>query len=205
MTTPEATKARLIEAAGREFAAKGFEAARIRAICQRAGANLAAVNYHFGDKEGLYRVVLTEAYRRRSTVVLPDLGDAPAAEKLRRFIRFFFEQVVAGDDEGGWQTPLIMREILNPTPALDSVLGEWIRPRLTMLKSILREIRPNVDDRRLSVLCLSVVGQCFIYRMTRKVVGRLIDLETTETDYLADHVATFTLAALGLGPPAGLE
>ena len=83
MSNPDATKDRLIEAAGREFAEKGFEAARIRTICDRAGANLAAVNYHFGDKEQLYRVVLLEAYRRRSTTVTPELGDLPAAEKLR--------------------------------------------------------------------------------------------------------------------------
>ena len=57
------TKARLLEAAGEEFAEKGFELARVRAICERAGANLAAINYHFGDKEQLYVEVLREAHR----------------------------------------------------------------------------------------------------------------------------------------------
>ena len=57
------TKARLLEAAGEEFAEKGFELARVRAICERAGANLAAVNYHFGDKEQLYVEALLEAHR----------------------------------------------------------------------------------------------------------------------------------------------
>ncbi|OJW23540.1 MAG: hypothetical protein BGO49_02820 [Planctomycetales bacterium 71-10] len=208
MSNPDATKDRLIEAAGREFAEKGFEAARIRTICERAGANLAAVNYHFGDKEQLYRVVLLEAYRRRSTTVTPELGDLPPAEKLRGFIRFFFEQVVVGEDEGGWQTPLIMRELFHPTAALDEVVGRWIRPRFELLRSIMREIRPGADERRLTVLCFSVVGQCLMYRMTRQVSGRLIgpeNLASLDAEYLVDHVATFTLAALGLGPAAGLD
>lgn len=208
MSTLDTTKARLIEAAGREFAEKGFDQARIRTICDRAAANLAAVNYHFGDKEQLYRAVLLEAYRRRSTVVTPRLGEISPAEKLRMFIGFFFDQVVAGEEEDTWQTQVIMRELFHPTTALDHVIREWIQPRFDMLRSIMREIRPGADDDRLNALCFSVVGQCLMYRMTREVTGRLIgpdNLRRLGTEYLADHVAAFTLAALGLGPPVAIE
>ena len=57
------TKTRLLEAAGEEFADKGFEGATVRVICDRAGVNLAAVNYHFGDKEHLYVQALLHAHR----------------------------------------------------------------------------------------------------------------------------------------------
>ena len=53
-----ATKQKLLRAASRVFVDQGFRNARIRDICQLAGANLAAVNYHFGNKKGLYREVL---------------------------------------------------------------------------------------------------------------------------------------------------
>lgn len=208
MSMSDTTKARLLEAAGREFAAKGFDQARIRAICDRAAANLAAVNYHFGDKEQLYRAVLLEAYRRRSTVVTPQLAETAPAERLRAFIRFFFDQVVAGEEEDTWQSQVIMRELFQPTTALDHVVREWIQPRFDLLKSIMREIRPGADEDRLNALCFSVVGQCLMYRMTREVTGRLIgpdNLRRLGTGYLADHVAAFTLAALGLGPPVAPE
>ena len=56
----DTTKVKLLEAAGEEFADKGFERATIRGICERAGANIAAVNYHFGDKEQLYARAVIE-------------------------------------------------------------------------------------------------------------------------------------------------
>lgn len=55
--TPTDTKSDLLEAAERLFAEHGIARSSLRAITQEAGANLAAVNYHFGSKEGLVRAV----------------------------------------------------------------------------------------------------------------------------------------------------
>ena len=56
----EETKARLIECAGRLIADQGFDRTTSKDICRLAGTNLAAVNYHFGSREGLYKAVLLE-------------------------------------------------------------------------------------------------------------------------------------------------
>ena len=58
------TRQRLLQAAAEVFAARGFRQATVREICRRAQANLAAVNYHFRDKEGLYADVLEDAHRQ---------------------------------------------------------------------------------------------------------------------------------------------
>ena len=55
------TRQRVLEAAAHLFALRGFKKVTIRAICAAAHANVAAVNYHFGDKLGLYREVLEMA------------------------------------------------------------------------------------------------------------------------------------------------
>src|SRR5215472_2401527 len=90
----DATKTRLLEAAGEEFAEKGFEAARVRSICRRAGANLAAVNYHFGDKEQLYVAAVLEAHRCGMELLHESLfRGVPPAEQLRRFIHHFLSNV----------------------------------------------------------------------------------------------------------------
>ncbi|WP_298036150.1 TetR/AcrR family transcriptional regulator [uncultured Desulfuromonas sp.] len=51
------TKERILDAAERLFAREGFHTTSLRAITSRAGANLAAVNYHFGSKEALLEAV----------------------------------------------------------------------------------------------------------------------------------------------------
>ncbi|NUR86043.1 MAG: TetR/AcrR family transcriptional regulator [Nonomuraea sp.] len=56
---PERTKARILQAALEEFAAKGFAGARVSEIAARAGSNKQLISYYFGGKEGLYRALST--------------------------------------------------------------------------------------------------------------------------------------------------
>ncbi len=130
MEAQDPTKVRLIEAAGEEFAGKGYDAARIRTICERAGANVAAVNYHFGDKEQLYVETVLDAHRcgyrcRRTTEAA--MPPAPA-EQLRCFIHHFLSRVLAINHPEDWRHRLMLREMLHPTSASDVLIREAIRP-----------------------------------------------------------------------------
>jgi AcrR family transcriptional regulator len=207
MVAQEETKQRLLDAAGEEFADKGFELARVRAICDRAGANLAAVNYHFGDKEQLYVDVLREAHRCGIDVdalrIEPGLS---ADQRLRLFIHHFLGRVLAMNRPEDWQHRLMLREMLTPTRFSEVLVREVIRPRFELVKALMREICPEADDRRLNALVFSVIGQCLHYKMARRVSERLIgedNLHSLDIDYLSDHITSFCLAALGIGPPLG--
>src|SRR5215813_7204341 len=127
------TRLRLLEAAGEVFAEHGFRDATIREICDRAKANIAAVHYHFGDKEELYAAVFN--YARSCAVAGFDKvpSTAPAEERLHAFVhavltRFF--------DEGrpAWLGKLVAQEMINPTKALDSLVNEQIRPNSERLR-----------------------------------------------------------------------
>ena len=80
------TRTRVLDAAARLFAASGFKKVTVRQICREAGANIAAVNYHFGDKLGLYREVLGRAIEtmQGTTDAAKQAGEGGDAEQKLR-------------------------------------------------------------------------------------------------------------------------
>ena len=205
MEALDPTKVRLIEAAGEEFASKGYDSARIRTICERAGANIAAVNYHFGDKEQLYVETVLHAHRCGFDTPVGEAAMPPApTERLRSFIHDFLCRVLAIHHPEDWRHRLMLREMLHPTLASDVLIREAIRPKFERLQGILREFCPDADERKLNALAFSVIGQCMHYRMGRPIAERLIgrdSFESLDLDFLTDHITSFCLAALGCTPP----
>lgn len=204
MDAQDPTKERLLQAAGAEFADKGFACARIRSICDRAQANVAAVHYHFGDKEQLYVEAVLQAHRCGIGCQEEPMDDqADPTEQLRGFIRHFLSRVLALHDLDGWEHRLLTREMLNPTSASDILIQEGIRPRFEQLLGILRRFCPEAEERKLHALAFGVIGQCLHYKMARTFCERLIGPEgmaALDLDFLTDHITTFCLAALGRLP-----
>jgi AcrR family transcriptional regulator len=201
MVGPEdPTRMRLLEAAGEEFAANGFESARIRSICQRAGANVAAVNYHFGDKSELYVQAVLHAHRCGGDTEDEDGATQRSPEdQLRCFIYHFLTRILAVHAPDDWRQQLMLREMLNPTKAFEVLLAEMIRPRFNKLQGILSQLCPGVDARKLNAVSFSVMGQCFHYRVAGAFIEGLIGSEARaalDRDYLTDHITSFCLAAL---------
>lgn len=200
------TRERILESAGQLFAEQGFAATTVRTICQKAGVNLAAVNYHFRDKRRLYTEAVKRAhFTRLSKVPLPKwTPQTTAVQKLRDFIHVMIVRLV--EDTGPiWQMQLVIREMSEPTEACDELVQEFIGPQFGALQAILREILPpdTPPDRR-HMIAFSIVGQCLHYRIARPVVARLVgdaEFHTYTAEKLADHIAGFTLSALGLAPP----
>jgi AcrR family transcriptional regulator len=90
------TRERLLDAAERLLAAKGFEATSLRDVTSRAKANVASVNYHFGSKEELVRAVferrLGKVNRRRIELLNGSARGRPAPERiLHAFVAPTFE------------------------------------------------------------------------------------------------------------------
>src|SRR5215218_1900770 len=140
-TNPE-TRERLLNAAGEVFAEHGFKNATVRDICARAGANIAAVNYYFRDKEGLYTTCLAQWAQTALQKYPPLLGlapDAPAEERLSAFIWSFLLRLL-DNSRYAWHSKLMSREMFEPTGALDKMVEEMVRPLSMMLGGILREL-----------------------------------------------------------------
>ncbi len=197
-----ATREQLLAKATEVFAEFGFRNATIRDICQRAEANVAAVNYHFGGKEELYAEVLRRNFRGALRRFPADGGirpDAPPAQRLRGFIRSFVQRIfVTGPDSCHGR--MLAREMVDPTPALDSLVATEIRSLAASLESIVRDLLgPKVDDWEVRVCLASVVSQIVFYQHCRPVISRLfpdLAFDATNLEALVDHITTFSLAGI---------
>ena len=203
----EEPRERILSAAGREFAERGYEAATVRDICAAAGVNVAAVNYYFGDKRRLYIESVKHAHEQRvRQLPLPEWGDhVPPERRLHDFVSNLLQRML-GVGQPPWQVRLMMREVLQPTEACRELVEDYMRPHFAVLVSILGDLAVcRLADPELRRLAMSVVGQCFVYRAAGEVVAMLVprdELASLHTPAgLADHVTRFTLAALGLAPP----
>ncbi len=203
---PDDTRTRLLEAAGEVFAERGFQAATVREICGRAEANLAAVNYYFGDKQRLYLDVVAYAHRGLSAQPVPHFPPGtPPAEKLRRFVEQTLVNLEQDKQCPEWGRRLMMREMAEPTEACAAVVDAFVRPKAEALRQILGELLPpetSLAQRHL--IAFSIVGQCLFHRLHRPVAAILVgeDLyRSFDVARVADHITRFSLAALGLGPP----
>jgi len=201
-STDPATRQRLLDAAGEVFAEQGFRAATVRAICARARANVAAIHYHFGDKEQLYREVLEHALQTALQRYPPDLGVQPGAsaeERLRAFVRSFLLRVL-DESVPSYLFRMMTREMIEPTSALDGLVERVQRPLFERLRTIVAELLgPDASAREVVLCCQSVVGQCIFYRHCQPVIARMrhfADGAEPSIDDLADHIARVSLAGI---------
>ena len=207
----EEPRERILLAAGREFAERGYESATVRDICAAAGVNVAAVNYYFGDKRRLYIESVKHAHEQRvRQLPLPEWhADVPPARRLHDFVSNLLERML-GLGQPPWQVRLMMREVLQPTEACRELVEDYMRPHFAVLVSILGDLAGGrLSEPEVRRLAMSVVGQCFVYRAAGGVVAMLVpadELETLHTPAaLADHVTRQTLAALGAAAPLGSD
>jgi AcrR family transcriptional regulator len=197
----ETSKDRILEAAGQIFAERGFDGATTRDICQRAGANVAAVNYYFRDKQRLYVEAVCQAHRwRMEQFPLPQWSDdTPAETKLADFITTFVRRVRSGP-EGTWHSKLMMREMANPTAACEELAQSSIRPQFEILLAILRELLPaDATAEELRLTAFSIVGQCLFYHFADPVIRNLLnadDYASLDVQRLAKHISEFSLASI---------
>lgn len=195
------TRQRLLNAAGQTFAEKGFEATTVREICRLADANIAAVNYHFGEKEQLYIEAVKQAHCHSGEMPQFDWNEStPPERKLEDFLRDMMTMMV-DDESPSWHIELMMREMAKPTAACAELVRSFIGPMFDLLNQIIAEILPAGTREGVRHLhAFSIVGQCLLYRYHRPVGRLLINEEEFRllwnVDKLTRHITDFSLAAL---------
>ncbi len=216
----EASRARLLEAAGKLFASRGFAATSTRALAKAAGVNLSAIAYHFGDKDGLYRAVLAHIVgetdstimragrRLREQVAAAGDDRAALACAAAAFFRDLIE-VILGDERLRWQMALVMREFYEPSRHFQTVLDARIHPLHDAVAALVsRATGQPAESVATRLLAAAVIGQCMALGAARVVICARVgwDRYTPErVRFVADTLVPRLLAMLGLPSERGAE
>ena len=193
------TRKRLLNAACEVFADKGYRNAKVAEICRRAGANVAAVNYYFGDKAALYAEAWHYAFNEYAMPEFSESMYASPEDQLRNhihsLIRNFMEKGLQG-----YFTRLYLMELANPTGLIQKSWHDMIEPRRQKLIGIIKKILDVESTDETVLFCeLGIISQCrALLTINRCDLEYLLGqpLSPNLIKRLADHITRFSLAGI---------
>jgi AcrR family transcriptional regulator len=196
------TKDRLIRSASIVFAEKGYRDATVAEICEAAEANIAAVNYHFSDKESLYDEVWRHAFALASEAYPLD-GELPEAASLEDYLYSYASAIlhrIFSEGETGLFAKLLHQEMSSPTLALDRIADEVLFPQSRFLGQVVHAALGQEVPEECIRLCMhSIIGQCAFYNFSRALRERVFGsqrMSDRKIDAIARHIAHFSLGGL---------
>jgi AcrR family transcriptional regulator len=206
MTRPsEITRERILSAAERLFAERGYQDTSIRAIVAKARVNQAAINYHFAGKDGLYREVLRTSLRALTEHQLARAQEAQAMSRekaLSEFVRHQLRPLLTRDDLSR-HLRIFNWETVRPTAVFRRLLSEEALPFMGVAIDLVRRFTPEADQRTLTVAAIWLIGQCSVFvRNREQLAGPPMSLSFDEAavERLAGLVSRWAIA--GLTQPA---
>ncbi len=203
MTRPsDITRERIMKAAERLFAERGYDATSIRAIVAKARVNQAAINYHFDGKDGLYREVLRTAFRALTEQQLEHADEMKAMSREAALAEFIRRQLrpLLGRDEYSRHMRILNWETVRPTAVFRKLLSEEAAPFMGLAVELVRRFQPEADQRTLVAAAVWLVGQCSVFLRNREQLadpplGLALDEDAVE--WLAQLVSRWATGGLG--------
>jgi AcrR family transcriptional regulator len=203
----KATREKIIKAASRAFARNGYDGASIRTIVAAADVNQAAINYHFGSKDGLYRAVLQAALLALMNDEGAGRGDGALSREaaLRRFLRQQLRPMISGDELSAY-VRIFSWETLKPSPVFRKFMAREAVPFFATATELVRRFLPDgASDEQAVVGALWLFGQCSIFVRNAQQLSRppfRLTLDERFVDWLADTMAAWAAGGLGRLPAA---
>jgi AcrR family transcriptional regulator len=196
------TRERLLDAAERLFAEKGFAATSVRDITAAAASNVAAINYHFGGKHNLYH----EVFRRRMAAMrdqrIASIRQAQGGtESLEGVLYAFataFLQPLVDRGSGRLLIELITREMLDPQLPRELFLAEVVGPVQEALAEAIMKVTPGLEPGPARLCVVSIVGQLLqvAHRLRRGELAHAWGAELPPLPEMVGQVVRFSAAGV---------
>jgi len=203
MTRPsDITRERILKAAERLFAERGYDATSIRAIVAKARVNQAAINYHFDGKDGLYREVLRAAFRGLTEQQLDHADEMKAMSREAALAEFIRRQLrpLLGRDEFSRHMRILNWETVRPTAVFRKLVSEEAAPFMGLAVQLVRRFQPEADQRTLVAAAVWLLGQCSVFLRNREQLAEPpmgLVLDEAAVEWLAQMVTHWATGGLG--------
>ena len=195
---PRGTRLQLIIAAGEIFADHGFEGASIRAIAEKAGANIAAINYHFGSKKNLYKEAILYSHQIAGKISdflsLEDEGifrtRKATKEALRKIIRRDFNMFFSPEFPA-WTGRLILRGLFDSHPIFMEIIRDVFIPDYRILKEFALKANPRLKEQQAHHWTLSFFGKISLYVFFAEPILMVLDkkkYDPRDIDAAVDYI-----------------
>lgn len=200
------TKERILNEAEALFAQRGYYAVSVREITTAAECNLAAINYHFGNKENLYLEVFRARWVPRAgrvrAYVRESLGaqDSVSPKAVAQAMAEAFLMGPLSDEERQRQHQLMFRELGQPTEAFELVAEQVLLPFFKGLAETLRSFMPEgLDEERLLLNVLSMFAVVLYFSLAQVAVTRITgrEYDSEFKALLVEHIVDFCRKGLG--------
>ncbi|SDH03985.1 transcriptional regulator, TetR family [Vibrio xiamenensis] len=194
----EQTRQRILAAAGELFAQTGFAETTNKAIAAKAKVDLASINYHFGNRSGLYQRALATAHRQIINIddlhALQNQALAPE-QKLTQFIQLVCQRTLS---EPSWYAQILAREVLSPSSNLAVLIDEEIQPKMAILKRLLSDVSGIPETAPELMPCLiNLVAPCLMLLVTRNLSPNPLKMvHAMPPSEVIDHLSCYALAGL---------
>lgn len=192
------TRLNILEAAGRLIALRGFADTPNKTIAEAAGVDQASINYHFGNRNGLYKATLIEAHRR--VIKLERLKQILASNSVpKEQIKLLVEELVdAIYVENGWHAVVFAREVLSPSANLQMVMAEEVFPKIAVVQQLICQYTGIPQGHPMLVQCLiSVAAPCLMLMIAgRGMPGPVKEVLGMPKQNLVEHLHSFSVAGL---------
>jgi|SRR5579862_1540135 len=202
MTRPsEVTRERILKAAERLFADRGYDGTSIRAIVAKARVNQAAINYHFDGKDGLYREVLHAAFQALTEDQLAHGEEMKTMSREAALAEFVKRQLrpLTARDELSRYLRIFNWETVRPTAVFRKLVSEEAAPFMGLAVELVRRFQPQADQHTLVVAAIWLLGQCSIFvRNREQLTGPPISLsfDAEMVERLSRMISTWTIGGL---------
>jgi AcrR family transcriptional regulator len=204
----ELTRDRLLDEAEELFAQKGYYAVGVREITKAAESNLAAVNYHFGNKLNLYLEVFRSRWLPRASRIQENIRQSlqnnkkPTPDMVVQFFARAFLEGPMSTDERTRHLKLISGELTQPTEAFELIVEQIFRPLFGKLLEDLRKVMPeSIDEKKMVLNVFSILSMVLYFNFARPLITRFVGgPQGTELDTrLVDHIVQFSLNGVDTG------